>query len=182
MPGPGDWRCERGRSSYAHKSRHGHRPIRPRRDTPGERIALEVGWIAGRGFTPTSGQPLPLVLLGPQCAFRKAAISQLDAAGLPWRVAATSPSLAGLWASAVGGLGITVRTRLALPETLVWRRHLFSLPALEPFKVTLLTQPHAIGPSVERLRAIIGEEVAAALPVPALRRKRSASIRSANEA
>jgi hypothetical protein len=35
---------------------------------------LEVGWITGRGFAPTSGQPLPLVLLGPQCAFRKAAI------------------------------------------------------------------------------------------------------------
>jgi hypothetical protein len=50
-----------------------------------------------------------------------------------------------------------------------------SLPALEPFKVTLLTQPHAIGPSVERLRAIIGEEVAAALPGPALRLKRSSS-------
>ena len=136
---------------------------------------LEVGWIAGRGFAPTAGQPLPLVLLGPQCVFRKAAISQLDAAGIPWRVAATSPSLAGLWASAVGGLGITVRSRLALPETLVWRRHLFSLPALEPFPVTILTQPHANSQSVERLRAIIGEEVAAALPAPARRRKRGAS-------
>lgn len=135
---------------------------------------LEVGWIAGRGFAPTAGQPLPLVLLGPQCVFRKAAISQLDAAGIPWRVAATSPSLAGLWASAVGGLGITVRSRLALPETLVWRRHLFSLPALEPFPVTILTQPHANSQSVERLRAIIGEEVAAALPAPARRRKRGA--------
>jgi DNA-binding transcriptional LysR family regulator len=135
---------------------------------------LEVGWIAGRGFAPIPGQPLPLVLLGPQCVFRKAAISQLDAAGIPWRVAATSPSLAGLWASAVGGLGITVRSRLALPETLVWRRHLFSLPALEPFPVTILTQPHATSQSVERLRAIIGEEVAAALLAPARRRKRGA--------
>ena len=136
---------------------------------------LEVGWIAGRGFTPATGQPLPLVLLGPQCVFRKAAIGQLDAAGMPWRVAATSPSLAGLWASAAGGLGITVRSPLAVPETLVWRRHLFGLPALEPFPVTLLTQPHAIGQSVERLRAIIGEEVAAALPATARRRKRGAA-------
>lgn len=142
---------------------------------------LEVGWIAGqgftlRGFTPTTDQPLPLVLLGPQCAFRKAAIGQLDAAGIAWRVAATSPSLAGLWASAIGGLGITVRSRLALPETLVWRRHLFGLPALEPFPVTLLTQPHASGESVERLRAIIGEEVAAALPAPARRRSRAVAM------
>ncbi|MEO8621333.1 MAG: LysR substrate-binding domain-containing protein [bacterium] len=132
---------------------------------------LEVGWIAGREFAPTPGQPLPLVLLGPQCAFRKAAVSQLDAAAIPWRVAATSPSLAGLWASAIGGLGITVRSRLALPDTLVWRRQLFGLPPLAPFPVTLLTQPHAVGQSVERLLAIIREEVAAALPTPVRRRK-----------
>ena len=69
-----------------------------------------------------------------------------------------------------------MRSRLALPETLVWRRHLFSLPALEPFPVTMLTQPHANSQSVERLRAIIGEEVAAALPVPARRRKRGAAM------
>jgi len=132
---------------------------------------IEVGWIAGRGFAPTADQPLPLVLLGPQCAFRKAAINQLDAAGMPWRVAATSPSLAGLWASALGGLGITVRSRIAVPETLVWRRQLFGLPALEPFPVTLLTQPHANGPSVDRLRTIIAEEVAAALPARPRRRR-----------
>jgi hypothetical protein len=67
-----------------------------------------------------------------------------------------------------------VRSRLALPETLVWRRHLFRLPALEPFPMTILTQPHANGQNVERLRAIIAEEVAAALPAPARRRKRRA--------
>jgi len=163
--------AEHGQIDVALVVGHAHRPSA---QVFGE---LEVGWIAGRGFAPASGQALPLVLLGPQCAFRKAAISQLDAAGIPWRVAATSPSLAGLWASAAGGLGITVRSRLALPETLVWRRHLFGLPALEPFPVTLLTQPHANSPSVERLRAIMGEEVAAALPTPTRRRKRAAAPR-----
>jgi len=69
-----------------------------------------------------------------------------------------------------------VRSRLALPETLVWRRHLFNLPALEPFPLTMLTQPHPNGPSVDRLRAIIAEEVAAAMPAPARRRKRGAAM------
>ena len=71
---------------------------------------LELVWIAGQDFTARSGQPLPLVLLGPQCAFRKKAIEKLDEASIPWRIAAVSPSLAGLWASAIGGLGITART------------------------------------------------------------------------
>src|SRR5262249_45138279 len=34
---------------------------------------MAVVWIAGREFKPRETQPLPLVLLGPQCAFRKLA-------------------------------------------------------------------------------------------------------------
>src|SRR5579863_9756661 len=65
---------------------------------------LDLVWIAGQEFLRRNGQPLPLVLLGPQCAFRREAIQRLDHAGVPWRIAAVSPSLAGLWASAIGGL------------------------------------------------------------------------------
>ena len=57
---------------------------------------LDLVWIAGRDFSPGRNQPLPLILLGPQCAFRKEAVRQLDASGLAWRVAATRASFAGL--------------------------------------------------------------------------------------
>ena len=132
---------------------------------------LDLGWIAGRDFSLDRKQPVPLILLGPQCAFRKEAVRQLDAAGIAWRVAATSPSLAGLWASAMGGLGLTLRSRLALPDTLIWHRRLFDLPAMSSFPVTLHAQPHATSPSLDRLRTIIGEVVVESLatlePVPA---------------
>ena len=85
---------------------------------------LELVWIAGQEFTSRFNQPLPLVLLGPQCAFRKEAIQRLDDAKLPWRIAAVSPSLAGLWASAIGGLGITARSSLGLPAKLVWDKEM----------------------------------------------------------
>jgi DNA-binding transcriptional LysR family regulator len=116
---------------------------------------LELVWIAGQEFTSRLGQPLPLVLLGPQCAYRKEAIQRLDDAKLPWRIAAVSPSLAGLWATAIGGLGITVRSSLGLPEKLVWDREMFDLPTLPAFPVTLHAQPDALSDGVERLRAII---------------------------
>jgi DNA-binding transcriptional LysR family regulator len=135
---------------------------------------LELVWIAGRGFAPPRDQPLPLILLGPQCAFRKEAVRQLDAAGIAWRIAATSPSLAGLWASAIGGLGITMRSRLALPETLVSDRRMFDLPAITPFPITLQRQPHASSPSLERLCAIIDDVVAESLPPAAPHRRRAA--------
>jgi DNA-binding transcriptional LysR family regulator len=118
---------------------------------------LELVWIAGQDFTARSGQPLPLVLLGPQCAFRKKAIEKLDEASIPWRIAAVSPSLAGLWASAIGGLGITARTSLGLPARLASDRTLLNLPTLGSFPVTLHTRRKATSAGVERLGAIINE-------------------------
>jgi len=98
---------------------------------------LDLVWIAGASYSLRANQPLPLVLLGPQCSFRKRAIERLDQAGVPWRVAAVSPSLAGIWASAMGGLGITIRSSWNVPAKLVWHKELFDLPALGAFPVTL---------------------------------------------
>jgi DNA-binding transcriptional LysR family regulator len=125
---------------------------------------LDLVWIAGQDFTVRDDQPLPLVLLGPQCAFRKEAISRLDQANQPWRVAAVSPSTAGLWASAIGGLGITLRSSLGLPARLVWGKELFGLPSSGLFPVTLHLRSEAVSPPVERLRAIISEVVLQQLP------------------
>jgi len=124
---------------------------------------LSLVWIVGREFTPRAGQPLPLVALGPQCAFRKTAIEKLDEAGVRWRIAAVSPSLAGLWAAALGGLGVTVRTGLDLPEGLVRGKTLFDLPELGSFPITLHARSKGADKSSDRLRTIIGETVAAAL-------------------
>lgn len=118
---------------------------------------LDLVWIAGEAFRRRADQPLPLVVLGAQCAFRKEAIVQLDRAQCAWRVAATSPSLTGLWAAAIGGLGVTARTRLGLPTALLCDRELFDLPPLAAFPVTLHTRPGELGEAVERLRAFIAE-------------------------
>ena len=80
-----------------------------------------VRWIGPqdwRGIESLGSAPLPLVAFEPPCVFRDAGIAALDAAGLPWRLAFTSPSLAGLWAAVEAGLGITLRTGLAIPRSL----------------------------------------------------------------
>jgi len=124
--------------------------------------ALDLVWIAGEGFRLREGQPLPLVLLGPQCTFRKCATEALDRLHRSWRIAALSPSLGGLWASASGGLGVTVRTPLGLPSGLVWGRKLFGLPELGSFPVTVHVR-HEAGETVARLNQIITEAVGQAL-------------------
>jgi DNA-binding transcriptional LysR family regulator len=148
---------EKGQLDIALTIGHADRPAAQRL---GE---LDLTWIAREGFRRRPDQPLPLVVLGPQCAFRKEAILQLDRAHCAWRVAATSPSLTGLWAAAIGGLGVTARTRLGLPASLVCDREMFNLPPLPAFPVTLHTRPGGGGDAIERLRAFIAEAAAEAL-------------------
>jgi DNA-binding transcriptional LysR family regulator len=124
---------------------------------------IELVWIAQRNFAPRSDQPLPLVLLGPQCAFREEVIEKLEHAGRRWRLAAVSPSLAGLWAVALGGLGITARCAWSLPANLIWDAQLFALPALRPFPVTLHTRRAEDDVIIERLRSIVTNVVTSAL-------------------
>jgi DNA-binding transcriptional LysR family regulator len=117
---------------------------------------LDLVWIAGTDFVMRTERALPLVVLGPQCAFRKAAIRALDDAGVSWRVAAVSPSVAGVWAAARGGLGVTVRSALGLPATLAHGKAMFGLPPLGEFPVTLhARRGGARSDGVRRLREIV---------------------------
>ncbi len=124
---------------------------------------LELVWIAGEEFSLRNDQPVPLVVLGPQCAFRKKAIQELDAKSIPWRIAAVSPSLAGLWASAIGGLGVTVRSGLGLPSRLVSDATMFGLPPLGKFPVTLHGKHGSMSDAVERLSSIVRAAVSASV-------------------
>lgn len=62
------------------------------------------------------GEPLPLAVLEAPCLLRSAAIAALDRAGIAWRIAFSSASLAGTWAAVNAGLGVSVRTSLGLPN------------------------------------------------------------------
>ncbi len=87
-------------------------------------------WLGNAaGLVAETGE-LPLALLDPPCGFRSAAIAALDAAGRPYRIAATSASLSGLRAAVRAGIAVTVRTARWLEEGIgdVGRR--YALPEL----------------------------------------------------
>jgi DNA-binding transcriptional LysR family regulator len=116
---------------------------------------LDLVWIASSRFTPPPGQPLPLAALGPQCIFRKRAIQRLDEAKIRYRIAANSPSLDGIWVALLGGLGITARTALNLPEGLVSSKSLHNLPVLGRLPVTLHRHSHASGVATDRMASLL---------------------------
>jgi DNA-binding transcriptional LysR family regulator len=99
---------------------------------------VPMAWIAARDFTWTAVAAPPLLLLEQPCMFRNAALHALEAAGLPWRLAVTSPSLGGLWATALAGMGVTVRSAVVLPEGLSDVGSRLSLPALPRLGVRVL--------------------------------------------
>jgi DNA-binding transcriptional LysR family regulator len=120
---------------------------------------LPIHWI-GRGDVVFPAEaPLPLILFAPPCAFRAAGIAALDGIGRAWRLAFTSPALAGLWAAAAAGLGVTIRTRVGMPATV---RVLHDLPPLPDIALTL---HRAAGgtPAVDRLRQILVQTLADSL-------------------
>jgi DNA-binding transcriptional LysR family regulator len=124
---------------------------------------LDVVWIASSAFVLPGDQAVPLAALGPQCAFRKRAIEALEERGLTFRIAASSLSLDGLWAALLGGLGVTARTALNLPEGLVSSSSLHGLPAIEGFPVTLHRGAHSEGMAVDRMAMLLTEAVNLAL-------------------
>ena len=131
------------------------------RETPhGETVAtLPIHWIGQpdwAGIAGLDGAPVPLAAFAPPCVFRTAAVEALDAAGLPWRLAFTSPSLSGLMAAAEGGLAITVRTTLNMPPSLVvLDPEATGLPRLPAIPLALHRAEAEPPPGVARLTDIL---------------------------
>lgn len=114
-------------------------------------------WIAGDKFIRRTKQALPLVVCEAPCLFWQRALETLDQAGIAWRIALISPSLAGLWAAARAGLGLTVRGDVGLPLSLVASATLFDLPKLGSIPVTLHRTSARKPAAVERLVEIVRE-------------------------
>lgn len=122
--------------------------------------SVPMAWIASREFARDEHASLPLLLLEPPCIFRTAALQSLDAAHLPWRLAVTSPSLGGLWATALAGLGLTVRSAVALPQGLADAGTRLGLPALPSVGVRLLEADSKASAPRVTLRAVLRDLVA----------------------
>ena len=127
-------------------------------------VELPMVWI-GRpdwaGPKRLGSEPLPLIAFEPPCVFRSAGIAALDQAGLGWRLSFTSPSLAGLWAATEAGLGVTLRTMIALPRSLTVLKPAHSgLPALPEVQLTLCRKKRGGASVVNRLAEILRETIA----------------------
>ena len=124
---------------------------------------LRAIWIGpAGGLTRSVGDPVPMVLSDQPCFFRSRALTVLETAGVPWRIALTSPSVRGIYAAVAAGLGVTLRIPIGLPDTVKRMGPEGGLPdpAGEPFTVSLHDGGQALEPAARQLYDLIAEAVA----------------------
>lgn len=116
-------------------------------------------WVAGADPVPAPDAALPLVLFPPGCIYRSHATAALDAAGRRWRVAYSSPNLAGVLAAVQAGLGLSVLSRAVLPAGVRRLGAAAGLPALPPSALVLRARP-GLGPAAQALVALLRQDLA----------------------
>jgi DNA-binding transcriptional LysR family regulator len=109
----------------------------PQRVKGGTRVWREpLVWACATGW-PTQ-IPLSLVLSPQPCIYRARALAALDRAKVSWRIAYTSPSLAGTIAAVKAGLGVTVLPQNMLPVGIQSIRNELKLPELADAEIALM--------------------------------------------
>jgi len=109
------------------------------RDWPG--IPLVRGplvWVTSTRHSAHRQDPLRLALAQDHCSWRQAAITALERAGRPYRVAYTSGSQIGTHAPVLAGLAVSVSALSLLPEGIRPLRPDEGLPPLPEFGILLL--------------------------------------------
>ncbi|MBP7650326.1 MAG: LysR family transcriptional regulator [Phenylobacterium sp.] len=112
-------------------------------------------WAAADAAVLKSAEPAPLVVAPAPCVYRKRAVAALEAQGMSWRAAYTSPSLAGQHAALRAGLGLTVLPRDMIPPDLKVLGEAEGLPHLEDAEIALLKSRTAVPLAADRLAEFI---------------------------
>lgn len=80
-------------------------------------VALK--WISGRNFSVPATEPLPVVMFSEPCTLREPTFAALDRLAVPYRIAAESSDLSGLFAAVRSGLGVALLPMIGrLPDGL----------------------------------------------------------------
>ena len=115
----------------------------------------QLVWVgAGVDVLPAAA-PVPLVVAPTPCVYRKRATAALDATQRPWRIAFTSPSLAGQQAALRAGLGVTALPMEMIPDDLVKFGPEQGFPVLADVEIALIRASKTLSVAAERLANFI---------------------------
>lgn len=119
----------------------------------------QLVWAACRGGVAAEQNPLPVSVWEEGCAWRKAALDQLDAEGKPWRVAFQSAHISGQRAAVLADLAVAPIPVSSIGGDIVEAPPHFGLPKLPSYALGILVadDPNpAVSAAVDHLRASFG--------------------------
>jgi len=127
-------------------------------------------WVGADEDVLPKDAPVPLIAAPAPCVYRKRATAALDAAGRAWRIAYTSPSLAGQHAALRAGLGVTALPTEMIPEDLMIFGSEHGFPPLADAEIALVRASKTLSVAAERLAnfilASLDASAEAARPAP----------------
>lgn len=133
-----------------------HTPGRPR----GKLVRREpLVWAAGPGADLAPDRPLPLAVFQPDCRARTLVTRALDRMKRSYRIAYSSPNLAGLLAVTEAGLAVAALPRSSTPPHLRMLTAQDGFPALPLLDLCLLRNPAAKSRAADALAACIADVV-----------------------
>ena len=100
----------------------------------------QLVWVGSPNHGTQNQKEIPLVLAQDGCIYRQKAISQLNSASRPWRLAHTNPDLSGIQAAIEAGLGVTVLAKSTVPARLIILESEANLPALGSIDICVTTR------------------------------------------
>lgn len=98
----------------------------------------ELVWVSGEKWKRDSSLEIPLIAAPAPCVYRERAIDGLTKEGIRWRIAYTSPSIAGTIAAVKALLGIAILPKKMVPKEFYIIKE---LPSLKKTQIALLLSP-----------------------------------------
>ena len=98
----------------------------------------QLVWAACKGGVAAEQTPLPVSVWEEGCAWRKAALGELDALGIPWRVAFQSAHISGQRAAVLADLAVAPIPVSSIGGCIVEAPGHFGLPKLPKYALGLL--------------------------------------------
>jgi DNA-binding transcriptional LysR family regulator len=115
----------------------------------------QLVWVGAGDDVLPHGGPVPLVVAPAPCVYRKRATAALDVVQRPWRIAYTSPSLAGQQAALRAGLGVTALPSEMVPDDLIMFGQEHGFPLLAEVEIALVRASKTLPVAAERLANFI---------------------------
>jgi DNA-binding transcriptional LysR family regulator len=108
-------------------------------------------WVGSSAVPIPVKPPLPLVLLPDPCFYRRAAAEALAGIGMHWIQACLSSTMAGVRATVIAGLGITIMGQSEVTEGLRIIGNELTLPQLPPAAIMIYYRSREFDEAAESL-------------------------------